>query len=134
MDYRTPLARARGLGASHDGTQHFIALRLTSWLLVPLTLWFVITLAYLAHSDYAQVMTWFKQPINAILFISFLLTMIWHASLGLQVIIEDYFHSELLKMLALMVLRATIALFAISGLYFIVRVTLTGSLFMTGAA
>ncbi len=133
MAYRTPLARARGLGSAHSGTEHFIQQRLTGVALVPLTIWFVFALAYLANSDYAQAVAWFQNPLHAVLFISFLLANVWHANLGLQVIIEDYIHSEGWKIIALMLLKGSMALSAIAGVYFIMRVTLNGQLFI-GAA
>ena len=44
-DLRTPLAKVRGLGSARDGTDHYIAQRLTAIALVPLLLWFVFSLA-----------------------------------------------------------------------------------------
>jgi succinate dehydrogenase / fumarate reductase membrane anchor subunit len=40
-DLRTPLARVRGLGAAHGGTQHFWRQRLTAIANIPLTLFLV---------------------------------------------------------------------------------------------
>ncbi len=129
MDYRTPLSRARGLGSAHEGTGHFVSQRLSSWALIPLTFWFVVALAYLAGSDSTQATDWFHQPLNALLFISFLLVTLWHANLGVQVVIEDYLYCDVLKIISLMLLKGTMALLTIAGLYFIVHIS-----FATGAA
>jgi len=48
MKYRTPLSIARGLGSSKDGLGHWWMQRLTSVALVPLVLWFVVSIVALA--------------------------------------------------------------------------------------
>jgi len=46
--YRTPLPRARALGAAHHGAAHWISERVSSIALVPLTLWAVYATIHLA--------------------------------------------------------------------------------------
>ena len=98
---RTPLARARGLGSAKGGTHHFWLQRLTAIALVPLTVWFALSVASLATVDLPAVVTWMKSPLSALLMLSFLLAGFWHMKLGLQVVIEDYVHSEWRKVTCL---------------------------------
>ena len=44
-DLRTPLARARGLGSAKEGVHHWWAQRLTAVALIPLVVWFAISLS-----------------------------------------------------------------------------------------
>jgi|TARA_B110000263_G_scaffold226659_1_gene218441 succinate dehydrogenase / fumarate reductase membrane anchor subunit len=107
---RTPLARARGLGSAKGGTHHFWLQRLTAIALVPLTVWFALSVASLATVDLPAVVTWMKSPLSALLMLSFLLAGFWHMKLGLQVVIEDYVHSEWRKVTCL-ILNNLISMF-----------------------
>ena len=46
-DRRTPLARARGLGSAKSGVGHWWAQRITAIALIPLVVWFAISLVML---------------------------------------------------------------------------------------
>ena len=52
VSYRTPLARARGLGSAKSGAGHWIVERVTSVALVPLSLWAVCSGLSLAKVGY----------------------------------------------------------------------------------
>lgn len=93
-DLRNPLARARGLGSAKEGVSHWMLQRVTALGLVFLTVWFVVTVLGLMHSDYATARATLAKPWNAVLLAALLITMFRHAVLGLQVVIEDYVHSS----------------------------------------
>jgi len=88
--YRTPLSVARGLGSSKDGLSHWWKQRVTAIALVPLVLWFVVSMIALAGQDRAHVMTWLHSPFHCVMFSLFLIVSIYHANLGLRKIYEDY--------------------------------------------
>ena len=90
---RDPLATARGLGSAKDGTGHWWALRLSSVALLLLTPWFVsLLLGVGMGAERYQVAEVLARPLNASLMVAWLLSVFWHAQLGLQVVIEDYVH------------------------------------------
>ena len=99
---RTPLARVRGLGSAMDGTGHFWWIRVTSVLLAFLTIHAVALAVGLIGADYAAARLALAQPINAIPLLLLILVGVYHMWLGMQVIIEDYVHSEGPKVLWLM--------------------------------
>ena len=107
---RTPLAKARGLGSAKDGTHHFWVQRLTAVALIPLTIWFGLSVASLAMAGQAEVVAWMKSPLSATLMLSFIMAGFWHMKLGLQVVIEDYVHTESTKITCL-ILNNLIAIF-----------------------
>ena len=107
---RTPLAKARGLGSAKDGTHHFWLQRLTAVALIPLTVWFALSIASLATAGQAEVLSWMKSPLSATLMLSFIMAGFWHMKLGLQVVIEDYVHTESTKITCL-ILNNLVAIF-----------------------
>ena len=124
MSLRTPLGRVRGLGSAKDGTHHWWMQRVTAVALVPLTVWFVASLVALVGADYDTVVAWIGQPVVAVLLILFLFTGFWHLKLGLQVVIEDYVHSEGAKVASQMavtfgcILVGALSLFAVLKIAF----------------
>ncbi len=119
---RSPIARARGLGSAKDGTGHFWAQRLTAIALVPLLVWFVASVIGLSDMEYAEVVTWFQKPWNAILFIALFSSLAWHSMLGLQVIVEDYLHHAGLKLAVLITLKFAHILLAVTAIYAVLRI------------
>jgi succinate dehydrogenase / fumarate reductase membrane anchor subunit len=98
---RTPLGKVRGLGASKTGTGAFIALRVTSVALLILLTLFVVVIVMLAGEPYDVVRATLASPFWAVvLFAGILLTTV-HMRIGMQVIIEDYVHADMLKFVAL---------------------------------
>jgi succinate dehydrogenase / fumarate reductase membrane anchor subunit len=91
---RSPLARALGLGAAKSGVQHWWAERITAVALVPLCLWFVASIIAHSGSDYAVFIAWIRTPLATSCMILLLIALFHHSALGLQVVIEDYVHSD----------------------------------------
>ncbi len=122
MSLRSPLGRAIGLGSSKEGVSHWWWQRVTSVALVPLSVWFVFSLASLAGADHQTVVEWMRSPIVASLLIMFVLTAFYHALLGVQVIIEDYVHTEWLKMTSLIGLNFVTLLITLVAAVLLLRI------------
>ena len=124
MSLRSPLGRVLGLGSAKDGTTHWWAQRVTAVALVPLTLWFVLSLLTLPNFEYETVRTWLSVPITGFLALLLVGVLSYHSYLGTIVIIEDYVTSSGMKVLSLMMLRflhvlvGGAAMFAILRLWF----------------
>lgn len=124
-DYRTPVARARGLGSAKSGTGHFWWQRVTAIVLALLVPWLVGTLVSLVGADLATVQATIARPWNAILLAVFAMALFWHAKLGMQVVIEDYVHARAVE-LTLLVLNALLCLLgALASIYAIARIALS---------
>jgi succinate dehydrogenase / fumarate reductase membrane anchor subunit len=89
-DLRSPLGRARGLGSAKLGVHHWWIERLTAIALVPLTVWFVLSLLHLRGAAYPDFLAWVASPLNATALILFIAVGVHHGALGAQVVIEDY--------------------------------------------
>lgn len=101
-DMRTPLGKVRGLGSAHEGTDHFWRIRLTAVANVPLFLFFVGFLVSLNGADYATVRHALANPFVTLMFALMIFSGLFHMRLGMQIIIEDYIHSEGMKLALLM--------------------------------
>lgn len=85
-------------GQKH-GTGHFIAERVTSIALMLLTPWFLISIALL-DGGYDGARAWAADPVNALGLGVFLVMTLYHISLGVRVILEDYiFNRDTLRVL-----------------------------------
>ncbi|MET0582391.1 MAG: succinate dehydrogenase, hydrophobic membrane anchor protein [Pseudoxanthomonas sp.] len=122
--YRTPLKDVRGLGSAKAGTHHFIVQRLTAIALIALTCWFLYFVIGLMHADYLTATDAVAKPWNAMLLIAFLVSMFWHAQLGVQVIIEDYVHSHGLALTAQIAVYFICILGALASVFAVVRIAL----------
>ena len=116
MSLRSPLGRVRGLGSAKHGTNHWWAQRVTAVALVPLTLWFCAAVISLSGADRAAVAEWAGSPVVAGLLILLIGATFYHAYLGLQVVIEDYVHSEALKIGGLLLTKAAAVILGLTGI------------------
>lgn len=122
-DIATPMARVRGLGAARSGTGHFWLSRVTAVANVPLTIAFVVIVLMLAKADYAGAIKIVGHPVAAILLLLFVGSAATHMRLGMQVIIEDYVHSEGTKIVLLMLNTFFAAAIALVSLFSILKLS-----------
>jgi succinate dehydrogenase / fumarate reductase membrane anchor subunit len=101
---RTPLGEVRGLGAAGKGTHEFIVQRLTSVALVLQLTGFLVLVVALNGEPYETVVAAVGSPFVAMLLVSGVLVTVVHMRIGMQVIIEDYVHTEATKF-ALLILN-----------------------------
>jgi succinate dehydrogenase / fumarate reductase membrane anchor subunit len=124
MSIRTPLAHVRGLGTAKDGTHHWWVQRVTSVALVPLVLWFVISLLGVAQADYETFQHWLGNPYRAGLMVALLVAVFYHASLGMQVIYEDYVRPEGAKVVAVLITQFVLFLLGAISIVAVLKVAL----------
>ena len=105
MSLRSDLARVRGLGSAKEGVAHWWAQRVTAVALVPLLLWFVASVVALTGAGQKVVAAWIGQPVHAILLVLLVGAGLYHAQLGLQVVIEDYVHTRWLKLISIVAIK-----------------------------
>jgi len=127
MSLRSPLGRVLGMGSARDGTAHWWAQRVTAVALVPLTLWFVISLLRLPGLDYDTVHTWASLPSSAFLSSLLVAVLAYHSYLGTIVIVEDYVTSTGLKIVSLLLLRFAYVLCGGACIFAILRVAFGSS-------
>ncbi|MEO0998349.1 MAG: succinate dehydrogenase, hydrophobic membrane anchor protein [Pseudomonadota bacterium] len=122
MSLKSPLGRVLGLGSAKEGTDHWWMQRVTAVALVPLTLWFVVAIGLADTLDYASVVYWFSNPVNATLMILLLGALLYHSSLGVQVVIEDYVRGGA-KVVALVLSKLVHVGLAVAAVFAVIRVS-----------
>ncbi len=121
---RNPLAMARGLGSSKSGLPHWRAQRVSALFLLLLIPWLVWSLLQLAGAGHAETAAFLAGPGNASLLILLLACLLYHAMLGLQVVIEDYIHHHGLSLLLLVALRMTTAAALVTAVVHLMKLVL----------
>lgn len=124
-DLRTPLARPR-LGSARDGLKHWWAQRLTAIALIPLIVWFAISLVMLSGADYAVARAWIGSPLVMVLLILTIVVGLHHGQLGLQVVIEDYIHGDGWKLALIVAVRFVAVIFGLAAVVSILRIGFGG--------
>jgi succinate dehydrogenase / fumarate reductase, membrane anchor subunit len=122
MSLRSPLRIVTGMGTAREGVHHWWHQRLTSLALVPLSIWFVVSLLALPDYAHATVTAWMSQSWTALLLILLVLIASWHSQLGVRVVIEDYVHGAGAKTLLLVLVIFAHVLLATAGTFAVLRV------------
>lgn len=121
-DLRSPLNRARGLGSAKSGVHHFWVQRLTAVALIPLVAWFAVSLVMMSGADYSMVRAWIGSPVVMVLLILTICIGLHHAQLGIQVVIEDYVHSDGFKLALIVAVKFTAVFFGLAATVAILRI------------
>jgi succinate dehydrogenase / fumarate reductase, membrane anchor subunit len=122
MSLRTPLKQAKGLGSAKDGVHHWLIQRLTALALIPLTIWFLVSLIGLVGADYHAIQQWLSMPLVTVLMVLFLSVLFYHSELGVQVVIEDYVPAKGARLAALILSRFIHIFLAVSGIIAVLSV------------
>jgi succinate dehydrogenase membrane anchor subunit len=125
-DLRTPLSRARGLGSAKEGVHHFWAQRITAVALIPLVVWFAISLIMMSGADYGVVRAWIGSPVVMVLLALTIVIGLHHAQLGMQVVIEDYVHNDGMKLALIVLMRFIAVFFGLAAIVAILRIGFGG--------
>ncbi len=120
---RTPLGRVRNLGSSHSGTTDFWRQRLTAVAMALLIVPVIVVILMLIgrnHAGAAQILG--SIPI-AIILVLFIVASTWHMRIGMQIVIEDYIHSEKLKLACVMANNFFCIAVALASIYAILKLS-----------
>jgi len=126
MSLRSPLGRVLGLGSAKEGVHHWWVQRLTSVALVPLAVWFTVSLLSLPSLEHTTVIAWMAQSWTSLLLILFVLIGTWHSQLGVRVVVEDYVHGGA-KTVVLVIVTFAHTLIAVAGVFAILKVAFGGA-------
>jgi succinate dehydrogenase / fumarate reductase, membrane anchor subunit len=118
----TPLSRVRGLGSAKSGTGHFFQQRVTALANLPLSLFLIYLGCVLFPLDYAARKAFIALPFVSIGLICALISFTYHMRLGMQIIVEDYVHGELAKVLCVIANTLFTLLLALAGIFSVLKI------------
>lgn len=124
MSTVNPLARARGHGSAKEGVQHWYMQRASAVLLIILVGWLVYAMIELAGAGHAAASAFIGHPVNAAFLMVLVITSLYHAMLGLQVVIEDYVQRPVLEVVLHFLARAGAFFGMAFGIIHILRLAL----------
>ena len=126
MSLRSPISRVTGLGTAKDGAGHWWSQRVTSVALVLLGMWFIASLLRMPSFGHELVTSWIAMPVNAVLLLLLIGTLVSHSQLGVQVVVEDYVHHHGLKIGTMMVLTFAHVVLAALAMFAVLRIAFGG--------
>ena len=108
----------------HDGiTGHFWHQRLTAVANVPLTIAAIVIIMSILGRNHAAVVQILGSPLVAIIMLLFIVASVWHMKIGMQVVIEDYVQSEMVKLAAIMANNFFSVAVALASIYAILKLS-----------
>ena len=78
-------------------TKKWIFMKISSVILVPLMLWFIINFISIYNQNYLEVLKFFTNPANKFLFSFFIVFAYFFSSLSISEVFEDYIQNEKIK-------------------------------------
>src|ERR1700704_678109 len=120
---RTPLGRVRYLGASHSGTSDFWRQRVTAVAMVLLMVPVIVVVMMLLGRNQAGAAQILGSAPIAIIMLLFIVASVWHMKIGMQVVIEDYVHNEVVKLAAVMANNFFSVAVALASIYAILKLS-----------
>ena len=127
MSLRSPLGQVLGSGSAKGGTEHWWAQRVTAVALLILGSWFLYSIMRLDSFAHSAMLDWAARPFNGVMLLLLSVTLAWHSALGVQVVLEDYVHGPLVKVVSLMLNRFAHVFLAIAAVFAILRIVIGGS-------
>jgi succinate dehydrogenase / fumarate reductase, membrane anchor subunit len=123
---RTSFDRTQGLGSAREGVGHWWVQRVTAVALIPLTLWFAASLIARARDDYGTFILWLRTPFTSVFMVLLLIALFYHMALGLQVVVEDYVHTDRIKIPTVVVIHLASFALAAAGIVTTLRIAFGG--------
>lgn len=113
MDYKAFLSKFADCFSIANPVAHWWYQRVTAVALVPLSIWLIVFLNKALSVPFAEIVTWLTSPLNLLAIAAWIVAVIYHAALGVQVVIEDYVSTIAVRHLAI---RATNLIFLLLGI------------------
>ena len=107
-----------------SATKKWIFLKVSSVILVPLMLWFILNLVSIYDKSYEEVLLFFTSQPTKFIFSLFLIFAYFYSALSISEVFEDYIENEKLKNVANKLLYLSAIIIPISTLFLLFRLSL----------
>jgi succinate dehydrogenase / fumarate reductase membrane anchor subunit len=112
--------------STKTGAHHWLTQRISALALIPLILWLVLSFVQIAQDPQGYLPVFFAYPLNAIMSILLIIASMYHGSLGMRVIIEDYISNKTKMHFYIMLVHFISIVTAVAGVVSILRMHLVG--------
>lgn len=112
--------------STKTGAHHWLTQRISAVALIPLIFWLVLSFVKIAEDPEGYLPVFFAYPLNAVMGILLIITSLYHGSLGMRVIIEDYVPNKTKMHFCIMLIHFISIVTAVAGVIAIVRLHLIG--------
>ena len=107
-----------------NATKKWIFLKISSVILVPLMLWFLLNLVSFYDKSYEEVLLFFTSQPTKFIFSLFIIFAYFYSALSISEVFEDYIENEKLKNVANKLLYLSAIIIPISTLILLFRLSL----------
>ena len=104
----------------HASTKKWLITKISSFILIPLMIWFIINFVSIYENDYQIVAFFFNKQLTKILFSIFVILAFFFSALTISEIFEDYIKDQKIKNVAnklLNIFAIIIPVITITGIY-----------------
>jgi len=112
--------------STKTGAHHWLMQRISAIGMIPLILWLVLSFIKIAEDPQGYLPVFFAYPLNAVMGILLIIASMYHGSLGMRVIIEDYISNKTKMHFYIMLVHFISITTAVAGVVAIVRLHLIG--------
>lgn len=112
--------------STKTGAHHWLNQRISAIFLIPLVLWLVFSFVKIIGDPQGYLPVFFAYPVNAIMGILFFCASLYHGSLGMRVIIEDYVSNKVKMHFYIMLIHFISIVTAVAVITAIIRLHLIG--------
>ncbi|HJD55200.1 MAG TPA: succinate dehydrogenase, hydrophobic membrane anchor protein [Rickettsia endosymbiont of Pyrocoelia pectoralis] len=120
-DFRAEIVKAKNTGSANSGSHHWLLQRITGVILALCSVWLIYFTLSNKNNDINIIMWELKNPINLVFLLITVITSLYHAMLGMRVVIEDYISCNKLRNVLIIGVQlfciVTIAAFVVAMFY-----------------
>ena len=84
----------------NNSTKKWLFTKLSSLILIPMMVWFIVNFVKIYDNDYQQIVIFFSSPISKLLFSVFVVIAYFFSALTISEIFEDYIGNDKIKNVA----------------------------------
>ena len=110
--------------ADSAAARHWLMQKISALALLPLVVWFLVSMAMLTGATYQDLINWVKNPFVTVGLILFLGLVFFHLKLGVHEVVEDYVQNQTKKVTLLFLNSAFAYVFGLLSIISILRITL----------
>jgi succinate dehydrogenase / fumarate reductase, membrane anchor subunit len=108
-------------GFAKTATLHWLLQRISAVVLIPLSFSFIVFLDLCMNAPYQETIAWLQSPLNRMCIGLWLLTVFYHAAIGIQVVIEDYIAEPGLQAMLIKLINLSFLFLTVASLFFLFR-------------